>query len=505
AASFPWPIVVQVISARPRPAEIGWKSTAKMHSVGQTARPAWFTPREGTSLRTSGLASLTPRNGCGAPVSYVRADPAGGVASAGKAGELALAGGVTSRRGLQDDIIVGVPRTPDHLTDVQRRHRQKGGPGELETHWGLKSLKLPDPGEGYGMKSNKGEDVAQNFRSGQMLGVAEYMNSCSEAVFFTTKREPLGKSYLRGHVLPPSVNATDYKGFGKATERSDHTSKDCIFPRGVAPDSVEVRAQYKKTHGNTEPGERIGLDYEYPKAISDNPLFRFGAADPFTDRGGQGFGAKSALTMDGGEIPLGVPKTLLVKDSLAHFQQISGENFASSRHIMQAEGMKHLPPGHSHGKASTSGNHTAGQLIRGMYPVEQQMPDLDLGKCTMVGRRNFETDEPLGVPSVRYDKKAPPHEKRSVANSTNFGDDVSAGTLIKPTRFQFKGVNSEDFQLRRAAPELESILQGAGCRIEQDQLGAIIGRACDLHGDEDDRASLEAVMAAVTEWTQSQN
>lgn len=442
---------------------------------------------------------LTPRNN-GAPASYNRCDPCKDVPAAGKAGELLEKGGVTSRRGLQDDIIVATPRTPDALTDTQRRHRQKGGPGEINLHWGLQSLKVPHPCEGYGMKSNKGEDVAQNFKSGQKLGVAEYFNERAEAVYKSTKREPLGQSYVRGHVLPSKVLSSDFLGFGNATERSETGSKDAIFPRGVTPDTEEIKALYKKTHGASEPGEGVSRSYNWPKAVKDNPLFRFGAVEPNSELRGNGNGAKSALTMDCGEGPLDAPKTVILKDSLVNFQKVSHDRLATSRRLMQGHATQRLPEGHTHGKASASDPITAGAIVRGFYSVDEQMPDHDLGKCITVGRRNFETQEPLGVPSVRYDIPAPPIARRSVACSTNYGDDIDASGLIAPSRFQFQGVTPEDFQARRSLEELESLLRGAGFGVDDETLKAILADACD--GDE--KVSLEAVMSAIYHWKMSQ-
>ncbi|CAE7298652.1 GST3, partial [Symbiodinium necroappetens] len=81
------------------------------------------------------------------------------------------------------------------------------------THWGLKNSKIPDAGEGYGKKTNKDpdligydEDVAQNFKSGQLFGVAEYINARGEDVYHSTKREPLAKAFQRGHVFPDEVH-----------------------------------------------------------------------------------------------------------------------------------------------------------------------------------------------------------------------------------------------------------------------------------------------------------
>jgi len=443
----------------------------------------------------------TPRNH-GAPASYHRADPAPAVAPAGLAGELLQQGGIESRRGLQADVIVATPRSPN-LAAVQHRHRQKGGnPGERNLHWGFKDLQIPPPIEGYGVKGNKGESVEQNFRSGQQFGVAEYINARAEDVYFSTKREPLGKAFQRGHALPPKVADPRFRGFGNATETSDHTSKDCIFPRGIIPDSEDVRLQYKKTHGNSKPGEGVDRNYEWPDSVKNNPIFRFGAAGN-NEVGGRGSGAKSALTMDCGEEELSTKKTEIVESSLANFQEIRSDRRGASKLLMQRESQQMLPDGHVFGKPCASDKVSVAACIRGSYSLREQLPDADLGKCLKAGKRNYETENPQGVPSVRYDVVAPAPEKRSVANSTNFGDDVGAGSLIKPTRFQFQGVNAEDFNKPRPLAELRVFLEKAGCIMDSDDIDMVLNYATMHHGHED-QASLQSVVDSLTAWLKAQ-
>ncbi|CAJ1346253.1 unnamed protein product [Effrenium voratum] len=468
-------------------------------------RPAWFTPREDEKrLQRTGQGVLgTPRAASGAAAfaaASARHDPAPGVAPAGKAGELLASGGAAARKGLQEGIIVPSPRSPSSMTGVQRRHRQKGEPGEMCLHWGLANAKVPHPGEGYGVKCNKDEDVAQNFRSGQQFGVAEYINTRAEDVYHSTKREPLAKPFLRGHSLPPAVQAPEFPGFGLPLDRSEKGAKDVMFPRGKAPESDEVKALYKRTHGSTEPGEGLSRDYQWPHSVKDNPIFRFGRGNTTS---ASGAGAKSALSMDCGAEPLSVPNTLIVKDTLASFQEVTTDQLGASRNLMQLQSIQALPQHHAFGKPTSNDPISAGRLIKGAYSLEEQMPDSDLGKCTLRGRRNYET-KPLGIPSVRYDKPAPHPLKRSVANAVNYGDDLNAGSLITPTRFQFKGLMADDFRLRREPPEVERLLLGAGFTAGPEVIADILQDAAKRNGDGDRRVSLESVMLALESWVGTQ-
>jgi len=456
------------------------------------ARPAWFTPRDANNALRSIGKELVSRN-FGAPANYCRTDPAPGVPPAGKPGEVLLGGGIQARRGLQPGLIVPAPKSPDSMTATQRRHRQKGEPGEMSTHWGLKNSKIPDAGEGYGKKTNKDEDVAQNFKSGQLFGVAEYINARGEDVYHSTKREPLAKAFQRGHVFPDEVHDPDFKGFGRPLD-STMPAKEVMFPRDRQPDTQEVKELYKRTHGSTDPGEGLDRKYDWPEHVKGNPIFRFGHANQTV---APGSGAKSALSMDCGVEPLSVPATLIVKDTLANFQEITSDHIGTSRNLMQLQSHQNLGRHHSFGKPTSTDPVSAGSLIHGNYSHAEQMPDADLGKCLLKGRRNFET-EPRGVPSVRFDKVAPPLEKRSVANDTNYGDDLHAGSLITPTRFQFLGIFAEDFVQKRPVAEVASLLRGAGFCEEDEKLDAIVQRA----GSEDGngKASLEDALGAIEEW-----
>ena len=52
----------------------------------------------------------------------------------------------------------------------------------------------------------------RTFRSGLVLGVAAYKQGVAESVYDSNTREPLGKGYNRGHVLPQVVERPDFPG-----------------------------------------------------------------------------------------------------------------------------------------------------------------------------------------------------------------------------------------------------------------------------------------------------
>jgi len=266
----------------------------------------------------------------------------------------------------------------------------------------------------------------------------------------------------------------------------------------LKPETNETRALYRKTHGSFDPGEMHRREYEWPQLVKDNPHFRFGSGDG-VDTSNRGVGAKTALTMDAGDIPHGVPLTLIGKDTQEHYRLVASDHLGKPRNLMQT--ITKNPSDHTHGIKSGTDKIHAGALMRGFYSDAEQLPDDDLSRCTVPGRRNFLTQTPFGVPTVRIDKVAPHPHKRSVANATNYGDDADAMSLIFPGKFQFQGIHDEDFQTKRSKEELKSILVGAGHGLSAADYDDVFQAAASLHGDGDDTsASLEALMIAFSDF-----
>jgi len=464
---------------------------ASRTSTPREVQQAWQTPREPGA---GGDASALKRAGLGLaqqPRVKRGVDPAPHVPCSGKPGDLGELGAL-SRRGLQKDLIPPTPRTPD-LHGARNRHRQRTGPGEISQHWALKEDSIPDPGPGYGVKTFKDEDVAENFKAGQVLGVAEYMISRGEAIYHSTTREPLGKSYVRGHALPAHTQEQGFRGFG-VSRRSLCGAKESIFPRGVAPESAEAHAQYCKTHGSHEAGEMALRRYEWPEAVTGNRHFRFGLVDD-VDIGNRGAGAKRALTMDAGDEHHAVLDTRIGTHRLENKRQVANDHLGTARSSRQ--GTLPVPPDHAFGQRRAQGL-DAGTLLRGFYSPEERLPDADLGACLLPGRRNYATTVPFGIPSVRTDQlhRVPAPHQRPMANSTNFGDDPDAVDLIFPGKFNHRGVGDEDMCVRRDGQELRSILEGAGYYLDEGAFQEVFQAAVDFYGDDIPKASTEALMAA---------
>lgn len=365
-------------------------------------------------------------------------------------------------------------------------------------HWGLQKVPHPGPGEGYGKKTCKEESVSQNFAAGKKVGVAEYMNSRGEAIYQSTRLEPLGKSLVRGHDLPAVTrDVASFRGFG-IPSTCDISSKECIWPRNIVPETEEAKTLYRKTHGSFDPGEVYRREYDWPNVVKENPTFRFGTVDG-ADTSNRGTGAKGALCADRQSEPLSVLKTEIVTGVQESFRKVGREHLGTSKSLLQGKAISTLPPDYVYGCPTANADISVGELIRGFYPDADQLPDEDLGCCVVKGKRNFHTQTALGVPTVRTDLPLKPQEKRSVTNTTNFGDDASACHLIYPGKFQFRGVSNDDFGLRRTPDGLRSVLTAAGYDWDDADFAAVFSRACELHGDGEPLASAGALLFAYQE------
>lgn len=389
-------------------------------------------------------------------------------------------------KGLQFDVIVATPRTPENLNEVQRRHRQKGGPSERVLHFGLKSCKVPPAGPGYGVKPLKGDAVEDIFRAGEVYGVEEYVLTSKESIYYSNIREPLGRSFHRGHKLPDRILKPEFRGFGNPSDLQSLDTKELICPRDLPPETKEVKDMYAKTHGNYGPGQSVNRRYDWPEEIRDSPHFAFGLSDN-VERGGAGTGAKSALTMDDGL------KSCIISQDAVNFKQASTDVLSKSK--CSTHCVPPVPIGHYYGVSSKEDECDAAMLLRGQYSVSEQMPDKDLGRCIIPGRRNFLTEAPLGIPSIRHDIKALPVWKRSVTNATNWGDEPSARGVIFPGSLHSRGITDMDFKVLRSPSELRSIIEGAGYTWSNQEFEEVLSIAAQGAGDK--LASVEALMEAL--------
>lgn len=393
-------------------------------------------------------------------------------------------------RDVQSEIYFPAPGTPIR----ERRYRKLShGPGEIHVHHGLKEQQLPGEDFRYGIRGVKGTTTESTMKAGQLMGVAEYKNSVAERVYESNKREPLGRSYIRGHPLKMLP-----EGFGNSSG-VPVDAKKVLFPMDLPTDTDEMHEQYKKSHNNFHPGERIFRNYSMPAETKDKN-FRFGIKQVGYP---EGLGAKLALDM-GVEDDGTYKRTRFVPKTAEDYRHVQHPKVMQKTHPKQGAKGPPKPDDHRYGIASTTSEVTAGSCIKGYYPLEEQFPDQDLGVCTKPGRRNVTTEtRAFGIPCVRTDIPAPHPGRRSVADQTNYGDECGAAALLNPQRFDDKGIPDQEFLVRRNKEELRAIVEK--CEYHFDEpFDDVFEDATNLFDDGAPYASLDALLYVYTSRIENQ-
>jgi len=386
------------------------------------------------------------------------------------------------------NVVISAPQTPEGV-EKQRLHKKREDCGVRTVHWGLKGLSIPEPSDGYGVKSVRGDGVPQNFQSGQLFGVAEYLNSRGESIYHSTKREALGTSYVRGHSLPCDTRDPAFRGFGRP-RGPVNCAKETIFPRFTSEDERRVR-----THGNFHPGESVCRNYSLPPKVHD-PHFRYGAVEAW-EPGMKGNGVKNALNVDSYNNE--TSRTKIVQRTSEDHRQVCKDHLGEIRNAMQ--GSPPVPPDHVYG-LKREPEHTAGELIRGVFAPQDEEPDT-VGRCSTQGRRNFFTHRRFGMATIRDDLMAPSTAKRKMIDATNYGDEVPAYRLICPQRFDFQGLSESDFRMRREKEDMRGIFEGAGYLLDPADFDMLWDVAVGLFEDDAPLASVEAFIHCYSDWVAS--
>merc|ERR1740138_538922 len=386
----------------------------------------------------------------------------------------------SSERDLQPEIYFPLPDTP---AGERRYRRMSHGPGEICTHYGLKEQRLPADDFRYGMRGIKGCTTEESLKAGQLFGVAEYKNSCAEQIYESQKKEPVGKPHIRGHNLKMLP-----EGFGnKSGDPVD--AKFIIFPVEMKPDNEDIRAQYRYTHNSYNPGERINRKYNFPEVTKDKG-FRFGG---MVSDSIEGEGMKMVMNGDV-EDDNTAKQTKIVQRVCEDYRHVAHAPLFKAVNVKQGPKGPPLPKDHRYGIKSTISDYTAGSCVKGYYPLVEQLPDQDLGRCTKPGRRNVTTEtRAFGVPSVRTDIPAPPPGQRSCGSTKAYGDDCSAAALLNPQRFDAKGIPDREFLVRRPKEELRALVENYHLGTEA-EFDALWDEALQLFDDSLELVSLDAIL-----------
>ncbi|EQC36045.1 hypothetical protein SDRG_06782 [Saprolegnia diclina VS20] len=334
------------------------------------------------------------------------------------------------------------PTTPESVRKYRKSYFAE--PGTRIVHSGLvDDMKAHDMNKKYGVTTKDSDHVTDVMPPRLPSDHALITQAKLEAVYQSTKREPLGKSYTRGHVYNQSI-------FGSPPPEVIDTTKELIYatPFNETPDA---KALYKRSHGASDPGEQKNRSYQVPFELSQA---RFGALKVKDDGG-----VASALNP---ELDEHVSKLTItsknVEDMKSTFDQLGrprnlgfakpmGEN---NDHIFGVKLPKDLA--------------SAGECIQGSYSFEEQQPDADLGRPVNRGWMNATADDrAFGVPSIRSDV-APP-QKRSLADAQNYGDDVMAQELLYPHAYAALGAKDTEFSQPRTKQYLADLFGRIGYKL----------------------------------------
>ncbi|CAM9721874.1 unnamed protein product [Scytosiphon promiscuus] len=330
------------------------------------------------------------------------------------------------------------PGTPEAISKWRRSGTSL--PGQRVLHPGqIGDVEEIDPKISFGSGGVKASDhVTDVWRQpGADTDVNRLKLGLAETVYRSTQREPLGKGYQRGHQLPQKVKNKAFM-FGVSSDKSE-AAKELLYPRPSDPDMQESSLR-------CGPGEQRRRGYDWQVDIENH---RFGRPGSLA----------SPLCLDsGGEPPSGVVSKKLddfreTQDTIGRARNL-GHNSRDhlGKHVYGREAVKRGP-----------NEWDARACVEGDYGWAEQQPDVDLGKSITPGFRNaIAQGRTFGVPSIRSDIL--PYAKRSVADTQNYGDSVSARQvyLVNPGQFSQFGIEDDEFFEDRSKNELRELFRAVG-------------------------------------------
>jgi len=318
------------------------------------------------------------------------------------------------------------PSTPPEIRKYRRSTNLE--PGNRFKHPGLvddyATMSLDE--KIYGItESNTVRIGASDLINHELPSELERINNAkAEKVYKQQNREPLGRIPDRGYQLPTKYTV-GREAFGIKSSSSLEPAKNLIFPAD-REESQEGEDLYKRSHGSYGPGEQRRRGYEWTNV--DPNQVRFGAKGDTIAFNGVSKNIADVLNGSANAQAI-VVNTKKVED-YRNMTDILGQ----SKNLGQDSGLR--PKDMVYGKRNAAKGLSAAEVLKGKYKDADNEPDLDLGKSITPGFRNFSfSDRVYGCPSIRDDIPRLEVNKRSIADSQNYGDDVPAQDLINPPAF----------------------------------------------------------------------
>eukprot|EP00904_Undaria_pinnatifida_P010860 jgi/Undpi1/6904/HiC_scaffold_21.g09379.m1 len=355
------------------------------------------------------------------------------------------------------------PPTPPAI----RKWRRSGAslPGQRVLHPGqIGGAADVDPKMSFGSGGVKASDHVADvwYQPGADTDMNRLKLGLAEIVYHSSKREPLGKSYQRGHQLPQKVR---------------HHYNGCDSLLGIQPcthSNTTVIEQGRRTRCG--PGEQRRRGYKWDVDTERHTFGRPGSlARP--------------LRLDSGS----EPDSRLVSKRLDDFRET--QDVVGRVKSLGHDSRDHL------GKRGPD-EWDARACVEGDYSWAEQQPDSDLGKSITPGFRNAVAERrAFGVPSIRSD--IPPYARRSVADTQNYGDDSSARYLVNPSQFSSVGIEDDEFFTDRGKLELRKLFESTGYPFSQEVFDSIWATAVGhkrLDRGDQDMCSIVEFQRAVNDY-----
>lgn len=368
------------------------------------------------------------------------------------------------------------PTTPPEIKKYRKSTIHE--PGVTVKHYGLADDVVPTD-RPFGIKVEKtdsAEAVMKYYPDSELM---RWRQERQEDIYESSKREPLGKSYNRGHVIPGGLGTERPFGttIGAVAKSLRPEAKELIFPLQSVDDEHDSKAhtQYVTSHKDYAPGEQRRRNYDWAASGVDPLSQSFGLAEkiPYTD------GVAKALN------PLldeeNKASAEIVRKRVEDFKMTNNDELGRVKnlgHDQQTAG-----PDHVYGVPSRRFEEWgARRLLKGDYPEEEQAPDPDLGKSLRKGYRNMpqpqDKERAFGIPTIRTD--IPGRKVKSVADNQNYGNESDAACLIYPAGGAERGVTEADYLLPRSKDDLAKFYADAGLIMEKDDFETFFGAAADL-------------------------
>ncbi|KAF0692100.1 Aste57867_16768 [Aphanomyces stellatus] len=347
------------------------------------------------------------------------------------------------------------PTTPESVRKYRKSYFAE--PGTRIVHPGLiDDVKQMDANRKFGITSKNSDHVGDVMPAKIPTEHALITQAKLEALYLSSKREPLGVSYTRGHTFDAKATF----GAPSGPPNSQNIAKDIIYGTPFT-ETPESKALYKRSHGNSDPGEQ--KDRHYDNIPFDLHKARFGQ-NRKRDEGG----VHAILNP---EMDEHVSKLVITTKNVEDMKNTM-DMLGKPRNL----GFSHVDPDHIFGLKPPKMAADAAECIHGGYSFEQQQPDADLGKPVNRGWANATGEHrSFGVPSIRSDV-APP-AKRSIADAQNYGDDVHAHELLYPNQYSALGVDDAEFTTTRTKAFLCDLFAKIGYPLLADIADQVYRRA----------------------------